>query len=1124
MYKKNFNFLLLLLLYSQFLYSQVKIENIEERFQYWEKMQEKEMRHKGQKPQRQEEEDGHKEHFERWLNFAKIRSKPNGELYAHDALWQEYAKFQHNRMEYYPEVENIWKPLGPTQTPNGAAGIGRMNVLRFSPKNPSLIWAGSACGGLWKSQNNGQSWEITGTDNLPSISIADIAINSQNPDILYIATGDGAGYEVQVGNHEDFWGGTYSAGVLKSTDAGKTWTNLGLTFQQIQAEVIHRLIISPQNPDILLAATRNGIFRTRDAGKNWTKVSPISISDMEWHPTLSNTIYAAGSRTVFISNDLGVSWQTTTQDFFPAGKLSISVSADAPNQVYVMSDLGKIYKSLNNGEDFAYMGEASCIFYAYYSSVLEVSPINAQHLIAGGVEVAQSFDGGKTWSFCSNYENFSANNYVHADQHLLLFQPITNSLWSANDGGIASTNDYGAHWQQHNTGLNVAQFYRISSAENEAELLYGGLQDNGVMQQKYENWTGVMNEGDGMNCMINAEDENEVYAAYQFGKMYKSENGGKKFYELETPGGAWITPFIFHPNTPQTLFYGGKEAIYLSKNAGENWEIYSPKLFQEGISELVIPQKYPNYVYAMSPQSIYRTWDNGKTWEMAHENLPISLANLSDICVSDYEPNKIWATFSGFIDGKKVYYSEDGGKNWQNISENLPNIPINCIEYQQFSNDVLYVGTDFGVFMKNGKRSKWQYWSNNLPNVIVNELEILYEEQKIRAATFGRGLWEANLPKNAFSLNNAAISLVFPAENEKVCTSTISPIVKITNHGLDALQKIDFLYYIDSIHLQNSYSWQGNLAYGQSAEIALPSLWVSSDTHKLHIEIINPNGKYDDYFPDNQVISEFILYQNPLQLPFKMGFEDSLDFEHITINNSEIWQAENILQNENSHTALFANLYNIGGVTFGNAPIALEALNFSQLKSPISLSFDLAHVLRYDNSLDTLKVEVSTNCGASWQTIYQKDGHDLVTDIADFQYFKPNPSQWRKEILNLSNFAEKEMVSIRFDVAAKNGNNLWLDNIEIENFDTYNNQFAQQILLYPTTTQSDIWFEIRGDFSEKAEISIWNIQGQLMDYQQVEMNLNRKHQISLGELSAGVYVVEIHTDKRNLREKVLIMR
>jgi photosystem II stability/assembly factor-like uncharacterized protein len=1117
----KFFFLSLFFVY-QLAYSQSNIENITERFQYWAKMQEIAKHDNGHKIQQQEKEDGPNEHFERWLNFAKIRSKPNGEVYPHDGLWQEYANFQHNRRVYSPEVENIWQPLGPTQTPNDAAGIGRVNVLRFSPQNPNIIWAGAACGGLWKSENNGQSWEVMGTDNLPSISIADIAINSQNPDILYIATGDGAGYEVNVGNYEDFWGGTYSAGVFKSTDGGKTWLNIGLTFSQIQAEVIHRLLISPQNPDILLAATRNGIFRTRDAGKNWSKVNSVSISDMEWHPTLSTTIYAAGSRSLLISNDLGASWQTTTQDSFPSGKLSLSVSADAPNQVYVMSDFGNVYKSLNNGEDFLLMGVAPCIFYAYYSSVLEVSPINAQHLIAGGVEVAQSFNGGKNWGFCSDYEHFSANNYVHADQHCFGFQPISNHLWAANDGGISSTNDNGAHWQTHNNGLNIAQFYRISAAENEAQLLYGGLQDNGVMQEKNNQWTGVMNEGDGMNCLINEANENEVYAAYQFGKMYKSENGGKKFFELETPGGAWTTPFIAHPTHPKTLFYGGKRQVFISKDEGESWEIYSPELFQNEISALAIPQKYPHFLYVMNNESIYRTTDNGKTWETAYQNLPVSLANLSDISVSDYEPNKIWASFSGFIAGEKVYYSEDGGKTWENISGNLPNIPINCIEYQQFSNDVLYIGTDFGVFMKNGKRAKWQYWSNNLPNVIVNELEILYEGQKIRAATFGRGLWEAKLPQAAFSENNAAISLISPLK--EVCSPTISPIVKLTNHGLDTLRKIDFLYYIDSVHLQNTYTWEGKLAYEKSVEIVLPALYVTSDTHNIQVEGINPNGKYDPYFPDNQTEGTFIFHRNALKIPFKLSFEDSLDLENITLDNSQIWQQVNVTQSENSHAALVANLYNASEIHFGNTSLDLNALDFSQVQAPISLSFDLAHVIRYDNALDTLKVLVSTDCGASWQTIYEKEGHDLVTDIPDFQYFKPNPSQWRTEILNLSNFAGQEMVAIRFDIAAQNSNNLWLDNLNIENFDTYNNVFQQEILFYPTATQSEVYVEIKGDFSEKAEVSIWNTTGQLVNFQKIEMNFQRKHKLNLGDLSAGVYLFEVRTDKQQLRDKLLIMK
>jgi hypothetical protein len=218
-------------------------------------------------PYEQKFRDGEYEKFKRLEWFSEPRVYPSG-YFNSGILWEEWTKYQAKRLLDNPErtVVANWTLIGPPTPPfNGCAG--RVNCIEFAPGNPNVIYIGAANGGLWKSINGGASWN-TATDNIPTLSIADIAIDPVNNNVVYIATGDGYGY-VYMG---DFWGGTYSAGILKSTDGGTTWNPTGLTFTQNLNTIIHRLVIDPSNPMVLFAGADNGLWKTTDGGNTWSVV------------------------------------------------------------------------------------------------------------------------------------------------------------------------------------------------------------------------------------------------------------------------------------------------------------------------------------------------------------------------------------------------------------------------------------------------------------------------------------------------------------------------------------------------------------------------------------------------------------------------------------------------------------------------------------------------------------------------------------------------------------------------------------------------------------------------------------------------------------------------------------
>jgi hypothetical protein len=211
------------------------------------------------------------------------------------------------------------------------------------------------------------------------------------------------------------------------------------------------------------------------------------------------------------------------------------------------------------------------------------------------------------------------------------------------------------------------------------------------------------------------------------------------------------------PLDHKTLYQGAYSYVYKTINGGNSWNaISSMNIGSNAINALIVSPSDNDYLYFSCYDNMYVTKNGGTTWSSIKSGLPVSYLAISGITVSETDPEKVWITLSGYGTGQKVYYSEDAGSTWTNISGSLPNIPFNCAVYQKNSNDAIYVGSDFGVYYKDDSMTDWSFFNAGLPNVIISELEINLSAAKIRAATFGRGLWESDLaPSSSDSVVNA---------------------------------------------------------------------------------------------------------------------------------------------------------------------------------------------------------------------------------------------------------------------------------------------------------------------------------------------------------------------------------
>ena len=740
--------------------------------------------------------------FKRWENFIEPRVFPSGELRP-EILFEELEKLQRNRARMMPSSNN-WTQVGPNNVPlqgNGEKrGIGRVNTIAFDPLDPNIMYVGAPAGGFWKSTNAGQTW-LTSTDFLTNLGVSDIAINPNNTSEIFIITGDRDA------------GDTYSYGLMKSIDGGNSFNTTGLSFNITSYYRGNRVLIDPNNTDVIIVATSNGIYRSSDGGNTFVNTfSSANLTDIEFHTTNSNIIYGAskGNTSIYKSINNGVTWSVSGNGLPSTGSVvraCVAVTPNNPSVVYALfgnnsNGFYGVYKSTDEGQNWTQQSNSPNLLgwsttgsdnggQAWYDLAFSVDPNNDQILFVGGVNCWKSTDGGQNWSINSHWTGSGGADYVHADVHMLKYNPANNYLYSCNDGGLYVSTDNGDNWNDISDGLEITQFYSLGVSQTVQGMVITGSQDNGTFLRSNNNWDAVIG-GDGMECIIDPTNSNIMYGELYYGDIRKSTNGGNSFSSIgPASNGAWQTPYVIDRNNTQILFAGYDE-LYKTTDGGSNWNIITNNQTNGGkIDEIALSKSNQDVVYFSDGPNIYKTADGGNSWNNITNNLPYK--TISYIAVDPLDENNLWITFSGYTSGEKVYQSIDGGNNWQNISGTLPNIPANTIVLDENSNlQTLYIGTDLGVFTKDSTVSDWSGFNNNsLPNVIVTELEIQYQSNKLIAATYGRGLWSIDLQITAPPIAN------FFADDSVFCN--IPSTVNFTNTS----------------YFSNSYYWDfgdGNIS------------------------------------------------------------------------------------------------------------------------------------------------------------------------------------------------------------------------------------------------------------------------------------------------------------------------
>jgi len=678
--------------------------------------------------------------------------------------WEEGKKVIAGR-SLNKSVQTPWVYLGPFNSTVGIntgqiGGSGRIDCIEFHPADPGIFYVGAPTGGLWRTSDGGSNWECL-TDKLPTLGISDIDLHPQDPNTIFICTGS-----------RDVWWETFSVGILKSEDAGETWTETGLQYVLQQNRAVHELLINPANPLIMVAATGNGIYRSLNGGDNWTLIKGGNFMDLAQKPGDPSTIYATNfnyyncGAMVYRSLDAGASFlpMNTGITSSEVNRITIGVTPADTEVVYALcskctdNSFYGLYKSSDHGTTWIKTPNTNNLNLlgwqpngldaeglGWYALSISIDQTNADHVFVGGVNIWESINAGDTWTLNAQYYGSGAE-YVHADIHALAFNPLDGIHYCTNDGGIYRYTGSPDGWVSISDGLHIMQFYRLGVWKQDEARILGSPQDNGpVLFTDSVHYELIVAE-----ACDNFFDYNQpdtcYYGGYGSG-IRRSKNGGISSTYITPPGESAYSfnpAFIMHPTDPSVLFFAFKN-VHRSNNRGSSWTNLTNDL-SGGIdfSCLEVAPSNPDYLYAANYSQIWRTSDGGTNWVNITPGLP-AWEMLTDIVIATGNPQLLWVSIAGFSDGVKVFRSENGGQTWQNVSMNLPNMPANCLAFEPGSDNAVYVGTDVGIFYTNDNLTEWIDYSEELPNVIIDEIEVHPLSGKILAATYGRGMWENNL-------------------------------------------------------------------------------------------------------------------------------------------------------------------------------------------------------------------------------------------------------------------------------------------------------------------------------------------------------------------------------------------
>lgn len=681
-------------------------------------------------------------------------------------------------------VGEPWQFVGPRNIG------GRILDIAVDPTLPDTIYAASASGGLWRSNDAGLRFTPAWPADLPQ-AVGAVAITPDG--VLFAGTG-----EVGPGGGSLTYGGT---GLYRSTDRGVTWKQVGLP----ASSRIGRIVVDPSNPERIYVAAagplykaggERGVYLSEDGGDTFTRVlagdnDTTGAVDIAVDPQSPNVVYAAtwdhlrqpsGRRYeglgsgVYKSIDAGKTWARIGSPMLgpsPAlGRIGLAVAGDAAHTVYVIASLNQgrhgFFKSADRGASFALASTdpnlvTSASSFGWWFGRVWVDPVDPLRVFVAGVTLMKSANGGASWT---------SDAAPHADQHAMAWDPkVPGRVYLGNDGGVYrhAANGMTGAWI-FGKDMPWSQPYGLDISERDPTRIVVGLQDNGSNRsfgKANGDWSSYYG-GDGERTLIKptrapvAANKEILYGCPQYGgsptgTCGRSTNGGASTQPIGPQVSSrynWFMPIEFDPEDPNVLYSGG-DIVNRSDDEGATFAPISPVL-PRGVTSDLNPD-YRNFgtittiapagkstgtIYAGTDDgSLWYTHDSGRTWTRATDaDLPT--AWITRLEVSRTDPKRAFVTYSGMRSANNAPYvleTTDGGVTWTNIGDGLPAAPLNDVN---LIDGAIVVAGEVGVFFRRAGDSTWLRLGSDMPLAPITELRYHRGTDTLFAANFGRGVWK----------------------------------------------------------------------------------------------------------------------------------------------------------------------------------------------------------------------------------------------------------------------------------------------------------------------------------------------------------------------------------------------
>ncbi len=1040
------------------------------------------------------------------------------------------------------QTVSLWNFVGPEKNFRARYAAGdpvaqiswHANVycIDQSMSNPNTLYCGGENGGVYKSTDKGLSWNyISLNENMTTVSA--VAVNPADEN------------DVLVNSDQQ----TY-----RSTTGGATWSVPNV---QLNNLTVYQFMYNPANTQMVYAGTDNGLKRSQDGGTTWTSIFTGECQSVAVQPGNASVVFALRYDAVtkisyfYKSLDSGATFTIKPTGWFTVpvadngliqsygGRIAIT-EAD-PNRVYVLlvgesqstavlqlnGQIG-VYRSDDGGETWSnphvligapydatthpnmmtFAGDNNTYNQIYYNTALIVSQLNADRIIVGGMSMWRSDDAGATFQPVGGYVGNVPN--IHPDnQELKIYKtsPTTEELWWASDGGINYSTDFVATQESRTNGIYGTAFWGFDQGWND-DILVGGRYHNGNSARRDGYPPGEFQQlggGEAATGYVNYSNEKKTYYSDIDGIVLPDTiNGVADRFPISTdPNESYVdnssSRMMFDWDYWNVCYLGKDNMIYKSTNGGSSFgEFFTfGTVTADKVYWIEQSRANTNVMYAQQVVSniskLWKTSDRGITWNQIP--LPQNKRELN-FTLSAANADELWICYPQGTNGNKVYHTTNSGVNWTNTSTAALNgFEIEAMCHQYGTDGGVYLGIYHGpVFYRNNALSDWQVVGTNLPFISYPlRLVPFYRDNKLRLATWHLGIWENQLyePSNLIADFSANFeSFYCPGDT-----------IRFVPHCVASSNA--------------TYQWTFTGANPVTSTLMYPKV-VYTTAGNFDVKLVVTDNTVIDSITKTNFIHTISNGVLPLQETFETGSfsgDWKLQGTGTTASNWNITTAAGGF-GTSTHCMQYDNYdYDAQGAHDAVWTAKYDFTNVQNAK----LFFDVAYTPYGGQYSDTLEVRASTDCGATFTSLYFKGGVNLSTaPPLSSAAFVPTSSQWRTDTIDVTSLTGNSEVLFSFENIGRYGQVLYVDNINlnalINSVSEMKNDFAFSV--YPNPVKDELTLSLSSNEEPgKIEIEIFNSLGMDVMKKKIEHHGINLHIPTTG-LSAGFYFVKVSAGNR----------